>query len=133
MSASRMREHLATYEHKARCLREEADAADAKRAELRASIEACEAAERAALLAEEQVRPLAVPRESGGTSYAETICGPWADAGRGSRRRLIGVGREGKLLACYSLHVTGGGERRLTWLYGTTPTAVDLAMTRAFT
>jgi len=131
MSASRMREHLATYEHKARCLRDEAAAADAKCIELRASIEACERAERAARAAEEDIRTIPVHTSDGRhAGDVQVILGPWFMTARRARRRLVGVGREGRLLACYEL--SPGGPDRLRIIHGSTPTAVDLALSRAF-
>lgn len=124
-------ERLAAAEMRARSFRAQADQADAEAAMLRQQIADGVAATRAAELAEESVQSIQV---DGARGALQAIQSPWSVMGLGARRRLIGVGIDGRLLAVYELRDTtrARGDKRLKLIHGSTPTAVDLAVHRRF-
>lgn len=129
-------ERLASAEMRARSLREQADAADAEVTALRQQVANNDNARRASELAEENIERLAVTGDDGTVrGYVDVIQSPWSVTGVGSRRRLVGVGRDGKLLVVYELRDTTRirGNRRLARIHGDPPPAhVDLAIARRF-
>jgi hypothetical protein len=103
---------------------------------LRRQIADADAATRVASLAEESVQSVNIYDSlCNHVGVVEMILGPWMTTGYGSRRRLMGIGRAGKLLAVYEIRDTkrARGDVRIQQIHGApVPMNVHLTLERRF-
>jgi hypothetical protein len=134
-----MLERAHTARARAKILADEAKASEAEAERLFAVLAQDLLDEKAAMLAELQVQELPVYDEAGKAHIGcvQFIQTPWEQTGRGigsgCKKRLVGVGRGGRLLVVYEFRDTTSvrGKRTLERKYGDAPPlAVDLAIHR---
>jgi hypothetical protein len=136
---ARMLERAHAARDRAKILAEQARASQAEAERIFAELDQDLLDEKEAMLAEQEVQELPVYDEAGKAHIGcvQFIQTPWEQTGRGigsgCKKRLVGVGRGGRLLVVYELRDTSSvrGKRTLERKYGDAPPlAVDLAIHR---
>jgi len=133
-----LEERALAAETRAEALRKEVYELEVEARRLRLLITTTREEERLAALEELNVHKMTVYNTSLGVELGQVdiIMSEWAVMGVGSRKRLVGVGRNGNLLAVYELQDTTRlrGSKKLVQKYGgPVPTYVDLELSRRFT
>jgi len=148
LHVERLKEWIASGKHKAKCLRDEADALDAKVADWEKQIADIGTVESERQRRVEDVQWIELPTHALDVMRTQMskvgyIASPWFTLGVNARARYIGAGLKAsknddgvtvRMLVCYLLKDTqrARGNLTLSRLYGSSPVHVDAEIARLF-